>query len=208
MGLLDLPHKLLKFVQSLRVLWRHVCRHPRVYGSLLFLIASYVCAFMALVQPARSTVSGFLTAIDNGRVDEAWELLDPAYRQKYSGGMSLFENGYSTTIKHTEIDVDWAWGPGNLARSWKSAELSLRVQFTVIDRMHKDHLYDPLQRFNTLWLQLKHPTRIDMLREGSLPDDVTSLEMRRRCTQSIVVVRKPSGWRIASITPVSTTLVH
>lgn len=206
MSFLELPHRILKFAQSLRVLARHVRRHPLSYGSIAALLVGYIVAYVVLVQPARSTVGRFLHAIDDQRFHDAWSTLDPAYQRKYRGGLALFESGYSTTIKHTDIQIESAFLPGRLLRSFSSAEVELTVDFTAIDRLDQDDLVDPIQRFNVLWLRIKHPTRFDMLAAGTLPEDVKALEMLRSFRQVFTVTRKQGEWSIASIKTKATAL--
>src|SRR5262245_32071448 len=109
MWYLNLLIKTRPLVESGKPFWRHVQQHPRLYSLLgaagVATFAGYLTIYFFLIQPARTTLSTFYGAIDNEQYQEAWNLLDRAYQKRWQGGLSQFQGGYETTVKHTDLEI-------------------------------------------------------------------------------------------------------
>lgn len=205
---LDLPRSILKFVQGARALARHVRRHPGSYALLLIVVGAYYGAYRLSVGAARERVRSLFSAVDGRLFEVAWDSFHPQYQAKYRDGLNSFRAGYLSTVKHTDIDVEVAATPVMLYRAIVDDEVQIDVSFTVIDRMSKDLVGQPIQRINALWLQIRHPRGFTQLVEGTSGDEAVSLEMKRSFAQRFVVTKQSGAWLISSISTRSTTLIQ
>jgi hypothetical protein len=203
MWFLNLLLKARPLIESGKPLWKHVQQHPRLYSLLgsggVVTVAGYLVIYLCLIQPARTTLSSFYGAIDNEEYQEAWNLLDRAYQKRWNGGLSQFQGGYETTVKHTDLEIS---DVGSL-RQLKSALLNNCVEFDiryrVIDRFRRETLANPIQYSNRLTVELLHPTEYRQLMDGTLPGGESSVEVARVFQKHVTLSRKQGEWRISSL---------
>jgi hypothetical protein len=202
---LDLLGKTRQRVDSCKVLWRHMRKHPVVYsllgGAVVAVFAGYLTIFFCFIQPARRTLSSFYGAIDNEQYREAWELLDRPYQKRWQGGLSQFQGGYGTTVKHTDLEIsDW-FSLRQLTSALFGKCIELDVTYRVIDRFDRDTFADPIQYSNRLTVELLRPTEYRQLMDGTLPGGESTVELTRVFQKHVTLSRKPGGWRISSLEP-------
>jgi hypothetical protein len=191
-------------VSSLQ-LCRHMRRHPVVYGAAgaagIAVAAGYLAFYLWFIQPARSTLSAYYGAIDNEQYDEAWQLLDRAYQKRWHGGLSQFQGGYQTTVKHADLEISDLFSLKQLKSALLSGCIELDVQYRVIDRFRRDALEDPMQHSNRLTLELLRPAEYQQLMDGTLPGGESSIELTRVFQKHVTLSRKQGEWRISSFEP-------
>ncbi len=164
-------------------------------------VAGYLAFYLWFIQPARSTLSSFYGAIDNEQYDEAWQLLDRAYQKRWNGGLSQFEGGYGTTVKHTDLEISDFFSLRQLKNALFGKCIELDVQYRVIDRFRRDALADPMQHSNRLTLELLRPAEYRQLMDGTLPGGESSIELTRVFQKHVTLSRKGGAWRISSFEP-------
>ncbi len=202
---LELLSKTRRRVDSCKLLWRHVQMHPVLYSLLaaagLAILAGYLAIFLCVIQPARKTLSSFYAAIDNEEYQDAWALLDRPYQRRWQGGLSQFEGGYETTVKHTDVEISDSFSLRQLKNALFADCIELDVRYRVIDRFRRDTLADPIQHSNRLTVELLHPTEYRQLMDGTLPGGESSVELARVFQKHVTLSRKQGGWRISSLEP-------
>lgn len=205
----DYPSRLKTVIEAVVALGNTVKQHPRATVLVVVLAGLYAGLYWFAVEYPALTVRSFYNAIDARRPYDAWDLIYPPYQKRWSNDPKKFADGFTTTVAHTELTVEFAGNrlnPIDLALALFASSIEYDVSFTATDRFTREDCLREEQQYDCLWLRIKNQTEYEQLMNGTLSTAEAvrepNLEITRQYKKRMTLYRESWGtWLISKILP-------
>ncbi|MBL8722654.1 MAG: hypothetical protein JNK49_01340 [Planctomycetes bacterium] len=185
-------------------LLHYVRRHWIAVSIFVVIVCSAAALHWLGFHAPGSVIRDFFHSLSQEKFAQAWEALDPAFRQKrWKAGAASFAEDYASSVlqqveRVTRKDLE----PWQLWEALTKESAVYEVEVIAEDRFDKDVLRGTSQAWNERWLRIRHPvTDVDAIMRGeNTSDGSTSLSLKRRFVFEIKVAwaDESNSWRVSS----------
>ena len=194
--LLEGVKELLKLLVEI---WLIAKRFPLLLAVIVVAAGIYFGARWYVFDYPQRCIYRFYSSLGAHDFGSAWECLADDYRRSRWPNQEQFAAGYRTIAYPSDRDVTFPGSKINPFGHVLSSTMQYAVQYGQEERFTREHLEDPQQRENALWLQIVHPNGYRRLLDGTLDGENPSVTLNRYFKETVTVKRTSRGWAIAGV---------